>query len=282
MFTKLFAYLRWGRSAKEEQLAEWNAELLATANANLASQLERAHKKIKHLKARLAESDLLLAHAQARIGDSKYVALPLDDDRSEAPGSLASSKQARRHKWIDDIWLCTGQDCLKDAESAWQNGDIVSARRAVETFLSASPLVSAAEALYSRVFLAAILYATGKYNESLSQLNRVMDFVSSRSEVQRFHHRNTVSTGYFIEGMDFMALEKFEKAHWSFSRSLRLPGYCDKAREYQLKAIEGFTRQQAYSDGASDTLSIRPIISRDGYLPIPADVDDDPSQHQFW
>lgn len=282
MFTKFFAYLRRGRSSKGEQLAEWNAELLATANANLASQLERAHKKIKHLKARLAESDLLLAHAQARIGVSKYVALPLDDDRSETPGCLASPKQARRHKWIDDIWLCTGQNHLKDAESAWQNGDIVSARRAVEASLSASRSVSAAEALYSRVCLAAILYATGKYNESLSQLNRVMDFVSSRSEVQRFHHRNTVSTAYFIEGMDFMALEQFEKAHWSFSRSLRLPGYCAKAREYQLKAIEGFTRQQAYSDGASDSLSLRPIISLDGYLPIPADVDDDPSQYQVW
>lgn len=275
MFTRLFSYLRWRRSAKGEQFADLNVELLATANANLALQLERANKKIKHLKARLAESDLLLAHAQARMGDSKYVALPLDDDLSE-PGLVASSKKARRHKWIGDIWVCTGQEYLKDAERAWKHGDIDSARSAVETSLSASPFVSTTEALYSRLFFAAILYATGKYNESISQLNFVMGFVSSRSEIQRFQHRDIVSAAYFIEAMAFMALEKFERAHWSFSRSLRLPGYCDKAREYQLKAIEGFARQQAYDDGASGTLSLRPVISLDGHLPVPADVDDDP------
>jgi hypothetical protein len=185
MFSKLSSYLRRGRSANEgEQSEDWNVELLATANANLALQLKRADQKIKNLTARLAESDLLLAHTQARMGDFNYTALQLDENVVPAP--LKSSKEAGRFKWIDDIWLYTGQDYLKNAEETWRNGDIESARSILETALTTSLFLSVAERLHSRVFLAAILHATGKYHESLSQLDFVMNFDSSRSEVQRF------------------------------------------------------------------------------------------------
>lgn len=283
MFSRLFSYLCRGHSSKEgEQFAEWNVELLTTANANLALQLERADSKIKNLKARLAESDLLLAHAQARMGDCNYVGLPLDDDLFGTTDSLVGSKAAQRFNWIDDIWLCTNQGYLKDAEKAWKNGDIESARSKLETSLMASSCLSISEAIHSRVFLAAILYAIGKYHESLFQLDRVMNDTSARSDVQHFRYRNIVGTAYFIEAMDFMAMERFERAYWSFSRSLQLPGYCDKAREYQIKAIVEFTRQQTCDDGASDNLSLRPVISLDEHLPIPADVDDDPCQYRVW
>lgn len=281
MFSRLSSYLRQGRSAKEgKQFENWNAELLATANANLALQLKRADQKIKNLKARLAESDLLLAHAQARMGDFIYTSLQLDEEI--VPSSLKSSKEAGRFKWIDDIWIYTGQDYLRKAEETWRNGDVESACSILETALPTSPFLSVAEGLYSRVCLAAILHATGKYHESLSQLDIVMNFASSRSEVQRFRYRDIVNTAYFIEAMDFMAIERFERAYWSFSRSLQLPGYGEKAREYQIKTIEEFARQQAADDGASDSLSLRPVISLDEYLPIPADVDDDPSQYRIW
>jgi hypothetical protein len=134
----------------------------------------------------------------------------------------------------------------------------------LETALTASPFRSVAEGLHGRVFLAAILHADGKYHESLFQLDFVMNFASSRSEVQRFRFTDIVNIAYFIEAMDFMTLERFERAYWSFSRSLQLPGYGEKAREYQIKAIEEFTRQQAAADdGASDSLSLRPVISLD-------------------
>jgi hypothetical protein len=281
MFPKLSSYLRRGRSPKEgEKFEDWKVELLATANANLALQLKRADQKIKNLTARLAESDLLLAHAQARMGDSTYTALQQDENLM--PGFLKGSKEAGRFKWIDDIWIYTGQDYLRNAEETWRNGDAESACSILESALTASPFQSVAEGLHCRVFLAAILHAIGKYDESLSQLDFVMNFASSRNEVQRFRYRDIVNTAYFIEAMDFMALERFERAYWSFSRSLQLPGYGEKAREYQIKAIEEFTRQQAADDGASDSLSLRPVISLDEYLPIPADVDDDPCQYRTW
>ncbi|OKO96923.1 hypothetical protein PENSUB_10477 [Penicillium subrubescens] len=217
MFPKLSSYLRRGRSPKEgEKFEDWKVELLATANANLALQLKRADQKITNLTARLAESDLLLAHAQARMGDSTYTALQQDENLM--PGFLKGSKEAGRFKWIDDIWIYTGQDYLRNAEEIWRNGDAESACSILESALTASPFQSVAEGLHCRVFLAAILHAI-------------------------------VNTAYFIEAMDFMALERFERAYWSFSRSLQLPGYGEKAREYQIKAIEEFTRQQAADDG---------------------------------
>lgn len=283
MISRLFSYLRRSHSAKKgEQLADWNVELLATANVNLALQLQRADKKIKNLKMRLAESDLLIAHAQSRVGEFSYVALRLEDDHSEMPASLVNSEAAQCLNWIDDIWVCTGNDYLKDAEEVWKTGDIEAARSIFETSLMASSRISVAELLYSRAFLAAILYATGKYHESLCQLDRVMNYVSTRSEVQRFRYRDIIGTAFFIEAMDFMAMESFERAYWSFSRSLQHPKYCHKARDYQIKAIVEFTRQQAYEDGVSDSLSLRPMISLDEHLPVPADVDDDLCQYRVW
>ncbi|KAJ5371066.1 uncharacterized protein N7496_007158 [Penicillium cataractarum] len=283
MFSRLFSYLCSGHSAKKgEQLADWNVELLATANSKLALQLQRADKKIKNLKTRLAESDLLLAHAQSHVGDFNYAALRLEDDLSEMPAALLNSEADRRFNWIDDIWICTGNDYLKDAEEVWKIGDIEAARSTLETSLMASSCISVAEILHSRVFHAAILYATGKYHESLCQLDRVMNYVSTRSEVQQLRYKDIVGTAFFIEAMDFMATERFERAYWSFSRSLPHPQYCHKAREYQIKAIVEFTRQQACEDGASDSLSLRPMISLGEHLPVPADVDDDPCQYRVW
>ncbi|CEJ58328.1 hypothetical protein PMG11_06988 [Penicillium brasilianum] len=283
MLSILIAYMRRGQSAKkEEQFANWNVELLATANANLARQLQGAEKKIKNLKARLAESDLLVAHAQSRMGDFNYVALRLEDDLSEMPASLVNSEAAQCIHWIDDVWVCTGKEYLKGAEEEWKRGDIEAARSTLETSLMASSCISVAEVLHSRVFLAAILYATGKYHESLCQLDRVMNEISARSEVRRFRYRDIVGTAFFIEAMNFMAMDSFERAYWSFSRSLQHPGYCHKAREFQIKVIVDFTRQQAYEDGASDSLSLRPMKSLDEHLPVPANVDDDPCQYRVW
>ncbi|KAF3385231.1 hypothetical protein F1880_002824 [Penicillium rolfsii] len=278
MFSKLSAYLRRGRSAKEgQQFEDWNVELLATANVNLAWQLQRADQRIKVLQARLAESDLLLAHTQSRMGDVIYTALQLDENVVPA-----SSKEAGRFKWVDDVWIYTGRGYLKDAEEAWSDGDIQSAQEILENALASSPFLSVAEGLHSRVLLAAVLYASGKYHGSLSQLDFVMNFASSRSEVQRFRYRDIVNTAYFLEAVNFMALERFERAYWSFSRSLQLPGYGEKARQYQMKAIEEFTRQQAVDDGASESLSLRPVISSDEYLPVSAGGDDNHGQYRIW
>jgi hypothetical protein len=48
------------------------------------------------------------------MGDSTYTALQQDENL--IPGPFKCSKEAGRFKWIDDTWIYTGQDYLKNAE----------------------------------------------------------------------------------------------------------------------------------------------------------------------
>ena len=273
MISKIVSKLRIDGSAKQpKRSAGPNVDLLLKANADLATQLGQANQEIQTLHAKLAELDCLLAHTQARriyvsepslSPPTTAVRIPCSSGSSVA---LMKSREGGDFEWIDNVWICTHLPYLHQAEQSWRDGDVVSALDQLQDSLWNNPFLSVAESVHARVMLAAILYAQGEYQKSLGQVNYVVELALSCEKVQGINLTDLVDLAHFIEGMNLMELGCFERAYWSYLRSLQLPGY--SSRKHQIRAIEEFTHQQATDDNVWDNRSLRPVISSDQLRPM--------------
>ncbi|KAJ5159756.1 uncharacterized protein N7482_006760 [Penicillium canariense] len=246
----------------EERHSHWEVEKLTAANSKLRLDLHNARMRSAKLKRQVAMYDLLFAHIQSRVGHAAIDNLE-QDDPSQPPSPLVSPKTDSSPQWIGDLWICSDSDYLKAAENYWKDGDPHTALTIVDNAIHTNPFLSVVEELHCRVFAAAALHATGRYETSNAHLQRVLQTISIGPEPSYRPYRDIMGIAYYIEGRNFLELEEFDKAFWSLSRALKTQtrGYEIKAGEFQTKTIEDFTRKEACEDAAPDAGSLR-LISR--------------------
>ena len=218
-------------------------------NITMRQDLSRSIQTIDALKSQLAEYDVLLAHAQCIYMNPTFTPAQFEKPSSQSrSASLGIDTDAI---WIDDIWLCANSkaQCLRDAERQWQEQR---SRLAMEMILQAihtDPFLSPAEEIRCRLFVAAVMHSRKEYEESTKTLNLLLEMLSGSPIFNRPPYDDLVGIVYFIRGRNLMEQESFIEAYISLSRALGVPGYHDKAREFQRQTITSFTMKHTTSDG---------------------------------
>ncbi|KAJ5102024.1 hypothetical protein NUU61_004246 [Penicillium alfredii] len=262
-----FSIFRHLRRSKKNQSSDprpvfFTLGQLTTEKMKLQQDLYEAVDTITSLRAQLAEYDFLLAHFQSRESEPAFAELQLEETPSSSHSSQISPKTSTIPTWIDDIWLCSGNDSpLKDAEDQWEDDCPEFALSIASHAICSDPFLSPAEEMRCRVFVAAVLHSLGRYEESNQRVEVLLQMISRHYLFDGPHSKDITGIAHFIQGRNLMALNQVPEAYWSLSRALSTPGYHTKARDYQKKAIEEFTRNEAANGSASPTVSLRPLLS---------------------
>lgn len=232
---------------------------LSNESATLQKALSEAVETITALQAQLAEYDLLVAHLQTRT----HMTTPPTPHMDEMPRDMQTSIKASADTWIADIWLSSGNESgpLAEAEQQWQDGYPEFAMDIVSRTICTDPFLPPAEEIRCRIFVAAVLHSLGQYEESNKRVDGALQMLSRHYLFDSAHTRHFTGMAHYIRGRNLLTLKEFTEAYWSLARALCTPGYHTKARHYQRKAIEDFTREEAV-DGhsVSSKASIRPLI----------------------
>ncbi|KAJ5690495.1 hypothetical protein N7462_004887 [Penicillium macrosclerotiorum] len=253
----------------EETGINLEVQKLLADNMALQKNLQAATETISELNAQLAEYDLLLAHSYSQLGESMLANVERDQDMSGSDSVVSSihrSPKSTIGTWVYDLWLCSdhGIKPLYTAEHLWRSGDPDAALQCAGDIISSNPFLSFSGEMLCRVFIAATLHAIGEYKNSNAHLKRLFRILAHQHSAPYFLEcRDVVGAAYSIQGRNLMALEEYSKAYWSLSRALNTPGYHYKARKYQKRAIECFTRKVASGDTASSAASVHPILGHD-------------------
>ncbi|CAI7647887.1 unnamed protein product [Penicillium glandicola] len=222
IFRRLRRGIKSRRSAAEEQYNKLN---------ELQEELTRAIIAVNDLQTRLTEQDFMLAHTTS---------MPT---------------------CIDDIWLCSDSgSLLVDAEERWQHNDPEIAMELASRVISHNPFLCELDEMRCRLFIAAVQHSLCQYEDSMMGLEVVVQINTCYAVLN--NPESSIITGitHFIKGMNLMKLERFPEAYWSLSRALNIPGYSEKAREFQREAIIGFTRIEAAEFDCSPAASTHALL----------------------
>ncbi|KAJ6036702.1 hypothetical protein N7540_000981 [Penicillium herquei] len=231
--------------------------------------LEEDLQKSKHttdlLRAQLAEYDVLLAHAQCRVGETAPPTFQADEQSTNQTSPAVSPSTKTSKVWIDDIWLCNDAENIpiQEAEAYWKNGSPQSALEIVSQAIDANPFLSATEDIRCRIFAAAVLHSMGRFEVSNRRLGVIIESVSRYSLLNDPRSRDLVGIAYYVFGRNLIEMGEFAEAYYSLSRALGTPGYHNKTRDYQKAAVVEFTRQKVMTETASVSSSLQPIMSQD-------------------
>ncbi|OQE44740.1 hypothetical protein PENCOP_c002G02016 [Penicillium coprophilum] len=210
--------------------------------AELEQALSRAINAVHDLSMQLAEHDLMLAHT---ISSNPTLAIPpfqLDSQsQSNIPRTISPTEITKTS--IDDIWfyLYSGS-LLVGAEERWQHGDPELAMELASQVISHDPFLCELDEIQCQLFIAAVQHSLCQYEESMTSLEPVVQMNICYAVLNNPESSIIVGITYFIKGMNLM---EFEKAYWSLSRALDIPGYSEKTREFQRGATIGFIHIEA-------------------------------------
>ncbi|KAJ5250178.1 hypothetical protein N7489_000588 [Penicillium chrysogenum] len=227
----------------------------STKIAELEQELSRALNEVHDLQTRLAEHDFMLAHTTSSI-PTLAISLFQSDSQSLSDIPRTVSPIDITPTSIDDIWIpsCSGS-FLIDAEQRWQDGDPELAMELASGVISQNPFLCELDEVRCRLFIAAVQHYLCQYEESMMGLETVIQINNSDAVLHNPESSIIAGITHFIKGMNFIKLERFPQAYSSFSGVLGIPGYDEKARQFQKEAVIGFARIAATESDHSPTAS---------------------------
>ncbi|CAP95164.1 hypothetical protein PCH_Pc21g02670 [Penicillium rubens Wisconsin 54-1255] len=216
----------------------------STKIAELEQELSRALNEVHDLQTRLAEHDFMLAHTTSSI-PTLAISLFQSDSQSLSDIPRTVSPIDITPTSIDDIWIpsCSGS-FLIDAERQWQDGDPELAMELASGVISQNPFLCELDEHY-----------LCQYEESMMGLETVIQINNSDAVLHNPESSIIAGITHFIKGMNLIKLGRFPQAYSSFSGALGIPGYDEKAREFQKEAVIGFARIAATESDHSPTAS---------------------------
>lgn len=268
-FFRRFRCFHWSKKnlpragAQGERHLRQTVTDLTEENAKVRQDLIEATDNINLQKAQLAEYDFLLAHALARTMHSAPTAFQTDEPLPSPP---VSPQFLPTPVWIDDIWLCSDSDTnsLRHAQRKWRKGYPDVALEIVCNAISSDPFLSPSEEMRCRLFVAAVMYSLGQYEESNQRSEEVLQMISRGLISKGFQARELIGIGHYIQAQNFTALGQLSDAFLMLSRVLDISVYGEKARELQQKAFVNFVCQDAAAENASISSSLQPLLSSRG------------------
>ncbi|KAJ5713603.1 uncharacterized protein N7483_010784 [Penicillium malachiteum] len=244
----------------EETNFPFRVQQLTSRIFTLEEDLQKSNHTTELLRAQLAEYDMLLAHAQCRVGETPPPTFQTDEQSVNQASPAVSPSNKTSKVWIDDIWLCNDAENIpiQEAEAYWKNGSPQSALEIVSQAIDANPFLSATEDIRCRIFAAAVLHSMGRFEVSNRRLGVIIESVSRYSLLNDLRSRDLVGIAYYVFGRNLIEMGEFAEAYYSLSRALGTPGYHNKTRDYQKAAVVEFTRQKVMAETASVSSSLQP------------------------